>query len=306
MNSSNQIINEALSHFTKPEVYEIKLDLKEAEKVKDGPSKKISQILAKYNNGKVLLKAVIEKYIFDICNILKNMKPDFIPILKIYNILNDPYKRYILQSYFVLRDTKKPLKISSRADLNKLKIKIRLKYIYDSEDYYNNFIQNMLITFKFLFEELYIGQNILGIYSSKATYNNHTSDFCICLKNLEKEFERLIKCHINSILKGNSKMDLDSFKRVVKRAKLGIDDKLSNLYYQCKSNEEIYFSVKQFKSEKYFELECLLEDNLKTFKLDGQIKELQGQNKELYSKIDKLKKIDNGQNGQIDELNGPN
>ena len=302
---NSQVINEALSHLKKPEEKEIKFDLKEAEKVKGDSSKIISPILDKYNNGKVLLKAVIENYLFDICTKLKDLKPDFISILKIYNILNDPYKKYILQSYFALKDAKKPLNIS-RNDLKKMEIKIRLKFLYDKEYYYNNFIHNMLMTFKFIFEDMYIGQNILSTYFSKTTYNNHISDFCRCLKNIEEEFERLIKCHINSLLKENSKMDINSFKKIVKRAKLRIDDKLSNLYYQCKSNDEIYFSVKKLNSDIYFDLECLLEDHLKAFKLDGQIKELNGQNKELYSKIDELKKINSGLSGQIDELKDQN
>jgi len=302
---NNQVINEALSHLKKPEEKEIKFDLKEAEEVKGDSSKIISPILDKYNNGKVLLKAVIENYLFDICTILKDLNPDFISILKIYNILNDPYKKYILQSYFVLKDGKKPLNIT-RNDLKKMEIKIRLKFLYDKEYYYNNFIQNMLMIFKFIFKDMYIGQNILSTYFSMTTYNNHISDFCLCLKNIEEEFERLIKCHINSLLKENSKMDINSFKKIVKRAKLRIDDKLYNLYYQCKSNDEIYFSVKKLNLETYFDLECLLEDHLKALKLDGQFKELNVQNKELYSKIDELKKINNGLNDQIDGLKDQN
>jgi len=156
-----------LSHLKKPKEYEIKCDLKDAEKYIGNPS--VSDILVKYNSGKVLLrhKTAIENYLFDICNKLKDIKPDFISILKIYNILNDPYKKYILQSYFIFKDNKKLLNISTN-DLIKLEIKIRLKYLYDSKEYYTNFIQKMLVTFKIIFEDLYIGQNILASYSMKT------------------------------------------------------------------------------------------------------------------------------------------
>ena len=301
MNSYKQIINEALSHLKKPKESEIKCDLKEAEKYKGNPS--VSDILVKYNSGKVLLRTAIENYLFDICNKLKSIKPDFISILKIYNILNDPYKKYILQSYFVFKDNKKPLNISTN-DLIKLEIKIRLKYLYDSKEYYTAFIQKMLFTFKIIFEDLYIGQNILASYSMKTAYDKNFSDFCKCLKNIEDEFERLIKCHINSLLNGNAKMDLNSYKRIVRRAKLENDDILFKLYNECKSNEEIYYSIKKLKSDTYFELECILYDYLETFKLNGQINELKSQNKEIYGQINELNIKVNGLEEQNSELNG--
>jgi len=44
-------------------------------------------------------------------------------------------------------------------------------------------------------------------------------------------------------------MDLNSYKRIVRRAKLENNDKLFKLYNEYKSNEEIYYSIKKLKSD---------------------------------------------------------
>ena len=301
--SDIQIINESINNFYKPGEKDIERDISKAQKYSKSTNKLFNTILSKY---KKIQSSQIpwRNYIFDICNILKDINQDFIFLLKIYNLLNDPYIKQVLITHFVVKSKNNGININEY-DIKKLPIKISISYINNNQLYYNEFIQGMLLNFKYLFENAYLTQYIPSNYYTKPFiyYKNNNNDFCKCLQKIISDFERLIKCDKSSKLSENNKMDISTYDKLIKRSKINKDTILSALYNKCESDEILYYEIKKLKLNKYFELECYLEDYINSKKneeLKAEIKELKAKNdsdiRELNSKID-------SKDSEIKELN---
>ena len=97
-----EVINNALDHLEPSDKEEIEKDLKEANHLQK-KNKSITNFLRTHDIKKINLdiEENRKQYDKDIFLALKKIKGDFVPLLKIYNILTDPKKCYMLKKYFV-------------------------------------------------------------------------------------------------------------------------------------------------------------------------------------------------------------
>ena len=102
MKTDFEVIQEALTHMETSTLEEILNDIKLAKKQKT--SKCVRVIINSYENKKNLNdEKERKKYDKDLCLKLKDLKPDFIPLFQMYNILVDKQKCDKLRKHFIIK-----------------------------------------------------------------------------------------------------------------------------------------------------------------------------------------------------------
>ena len=250
-----EVINNALDHLEPSDKEEIEKDLKEANHLQK-KNKSITNFLRTHDIKKINLdiEENRKQYDKDIFLALKKIKGDFVPLLKIYNILTDPKKCYMLKKYFVLKRNGED-EINNKEETqksNKPVITINLKPIYDDSQYYSNIVKGMMnficANFEYSKLKLYFDVDFFkenyGYYKNNSdTFKNSLLTFIGQIKeNLdlyEKDKERFEEKSSQTEKIEEKKIAEKDFNDILVKADFAEDQTLLKIYEEAPGNQEI-------------------------------------------------------------------
>ena len=302
-----EVINEALSHLEPPDKEEIEKDLEEAKNIKK-KNNSITNFLKTHDIKKINLdiEENRKQYDKDIFLTLKKIKGDFVPLLKIYNILTDPKKCYMLKKYFVLKRNGED-EINNKEETqesNKPVITINLKPIYDDSQYYSNVVKGMMnfICSNFGYSKLKLYFNVDFFKENYGYYKNNSDAFKNSLltfvgqikENLdlyEKDKERFEEKSSQTEKIEEKKIAEKDFNDILVKADLAEDQTLLKIYEEAPRNQEIISRINELSMKKYSKIIIYMNEYTRYC---AQINSLSDQVNELKKdKIDKDSKINN-------------
>ena len=302
-----EVINNALDHLEPSDKEEIEKDLKEANHLQK-KNKSITNFLRTHDIKKINLdiEENRKQYDKDIFLTLKKIKGDFVPLLKIYNILTDPKKCYMLKKYFVLKRNGED-EINNKEETqksNKPVITINLKPIYDDSQYYSNVVKGMMnficSNFEYSKLKLYFDLNIFkenyGYYKNNSdAFKNSLLTFVGQIKeNLdlyEKDKERFEEKSSQTEKIEEKKIAEKDFNDILVKADFAEDQTLLKIYEEAPGNQEIISRINKLSMKKYSKIIIYMNEYTRYC---AQINSLSDQVNELKKdKIDKDSKINN-------------
>ena len=324
-----EVINEALSHLEPPDKEEIEKDLEEAKNIKK-KNNSITNFLRTHDIKKINLdiEENRKQYDKDIFLALKKIKGDFVPLLKIYNILTDPKKCYMLKKYFVLKRNGED-EINNKEETqesNKPVITINLKPIYDDSQYYSNVVKGMMnficSNFEYSKLKLYFDLNIFkenyGYYKNNSdAFKNSLLTFVGQIKeNLdlyEKDKERFKENASQTEKIEEKKIAEKDFNDILVKADFAEDQTLLKIYEEAPGNQEIISRINKLSMKKYSKIIIYMNEytrycaqiNSLSAQVNEQKKDIVNLNKDKIDKDSKInnlnKDIENLKNDKIDK-----
>ena len=317
-----EVINNALDHLEPSEKEEIEKDLEEAKNIKK-KNNSITNFLRTHDIKKINLdiEENRKQYDKDIFLALKKIKGDFVPLLKIYNILTDPKKCYMLKKYFVLKRNGED-EINNKEETqksNKPVITINLKPIYDDSQYYSNIVKGMMnfICANFEYSKLKLYFDVDFFKENYGYYKNNSDAFKNSLltfvgqikENLdlyEKDKERFEEKSSQTEKIEEKKISENDFNDILVKADLDEDQTLLKIYKEAPGNQEIISRIKELSMKKYSKIIIYMNEYTRYCaqinSLSDQVNELKKDIENLNKdKIDKEAKINN-LNTQVDNL----
>ena len=302
-----EVINNALDHLEPSDKEEIEKDLEEAKNIKK-KNNSIKNFLRTHDIKKINLdiEENRKQYDKDIFLALKKIKGDFVPLLKIYNILTDPKKCYMLKKYFVLKRNGED-EINNKEETqesNKPVITINLKPIYDDSQYYSNVVKGMMnfICSNFGYSKLKLYFNVDFFKENYGYYKNNSDAFKNSLltfdgqikENLdlyEKDKERFEEKSSQTEKIEEKKISENDFNDILVKADLAEDQTLLKIYEEAPGNQEIISRINELSMKKYSKIIIYMNEYTRYC---AQINSLSDQVNELKKdKIDKDSKINN-------------
>jgi len=302
-----EIINNALDHLEPSDKEEIEKDLEEANNIKK-KNKSITNFLRTHDIKKINLdiEENRKQYDKDIFLTLKKIKGDFVPLLKIYNILTDPKKCYMLKKYFVLKRNGED-EINNKEESqksNKPVITINLKPIYDDSQYYSNVVKGMMnfICSNSGYSKLKLYFNVDFFKENYGYYKNNSDAFKNSLltfvgqikENLdlyEKDKERFEEKSSQTEKIEEKKIAEKDFNDILVKADFAEDQTLLKIYEEAPRNQEIISRINELSMKKYSKIIIYMNEYTRYC---AQINSLSDQVNELKKdKIDKDSKINN-------------
>ena len=311
-----EVINNALDHLEPSDKEEIEKDLKEANHLQK-KNKSITNFLRTHDIKKINLdiEENRKQYDKDIFLTLKKIKGDFVPLLKIYNILTDPKKCYMLKKYFVLKRNGED-EINNKEETqesNKPVITINLKPIYDDSQYYSNVVKGMMnficSNFEYSKLKLYFDLNIFkenyGYYKNNSdAFKNSLLTFVGQIKeNLdlyEKDKERFKENASQTEKIEEKKIAEKDFNDILVKADFAEDQTLLKIYEEAPGNQEIISRIKELSMKKYSKIIIYMNEYTRYC---AQINSLSDQVNELKKDIENLNKDKIDKDSKINNLN---
>ena len=324
-----EVINNALDHLEPSDKEEIEKDLKEANHLQK-KNKSITNFLRTHDIKKINLdiEENRKQYDKDIFLTLKKIKGDFVPLLKIYNILTDPKKCYMLKKYFVLKRNGED-EINNKEETqesNKPVITINLKPIYDDSQYYSNVVKGMMnficSNFEYSKLKLYFDLNIFkenyGYYKNNSdAFKNSLLTFVGQIKeNLdlyEKDKERFKENASQTEKIEEKKIAEKDFNDILVKADFAEDQTLLKIYEEAPGNQEIISRINKLSMKKYSKIIIYMNEytrycaqiNSLSAQVNEQKKDIVNLNKDKIDKDSKInnlnKDIENLKNDKIDK-----
>ena len=324
-----EVINNALDHLEPSDKEEIEKDLKEANHLQK-KNKSITNFLRTHDIKKINLdiEENRKQYDKDIFLALKKIKGDFVPLLKIYNILTDPKKCYMLKKYFVLKRNGED-EINNKEETqesNKPVITINLKPIYDDSQYYSNVVKGMMnficSNFEYSKLKLYFDLNIFkenyGYYKNNSdAFKNSLLTFVGQIKeNLdlyEKDKERFKENASQTEKIEEKKIAEKDFNDILVKADFAEDQTLLKIYKEAPGNQEIISRINKLSMKKYSKIIIYMNEytrycaqiNSLSAQVNEQKKDIVNLNKDKIDKDSKInnlnKDIENLKNDKIDK-----
>ena len=324
-----EVINNALDHLEPSDKEEIEKDLKEANHLQK-KNKSITNFLRTHDIKKINLdiEENRKQYDKDIFLTLKKIKGDFVPLLKIYNILTDPKKCYMLKKYFVLKRNGED-EINNKEETqesNKPVITINLKPIYDDSQYYSNVVKGMMnficSNFEYSKLKLYFDLNIFkenyGYYKNNSdAFKNSLLTFVGQIKeNLdlyEKDKERFKENASQTEKIEEKKIAEKDFNDILVKADFAEDQTLLKIYEEAPGNQEIISRINELSMKKYSKIIIYMNEytrycaqiNSLSAQVNEQKKDIVNLNKDKIDKDSKInnlnKDIENLKNDKIDK-----
>ena len=311
-----EVINNALDHLEPSDKEEIEKDLKEANHLQK-KNKSITNFLRTHDIKKINLdiEENRKQYDKDIFLTLKKIKGDFVPLLKIYNILTDPKKCYMLKKYFVLKRNGED-EINNKEETqksNKPVITINLKPIYDDSQYYSNVVKGMMnfICSNFEYSKLKLYFDVDFFKENYGYYKNNSDAFKNSLltfvgqikENLdlyEKDKERFKEKSSQTEKIEEKKISENDFNDILVKADLDEDQTLLKIYKEAPGNQEIISRIKELSMKKYSKIIIYMNEYTRYC---AQINSLSDQVNEQKKDIENLKKDKIDKEAQINNLN---
>ena len=297
MKTDFEVIQEALTHMETSTLEEILNDIKLAKKQKT--SKCVRVIINSYENKKNLNdEKERKKYDKDLCLKLKDLKPDFIPLFKMYNILVDKQKCDKLRKHFIIKrdEDEESFKINNEIlifqNQQKPVVELNLCLLYDENKYYSNLVKGILGLMKSLFEKSYLVHNCPNKFfepqNAKINYENNKLSLKESLINIINDIDRVLTEHdINqknyeenytqTEIEVTNKIPEKLFLLYLKKANLSSDAALLKIYNNSEDNNYLLTEIQKLSKidcDKYYEIELFVSEYIKSESLEKEVKNL--------------------------------
>ena len=308
MKTDFEVIQEALTHMETSTLEEILNDIKLAKKQKT--SKCVRVIINSYENKKNLNdEKERKKYDKDLCLKLKDLKPDFIPLFQMYNILVDKQKCDKLRKHFIIKrdEDEESFKINNEIlifqNQQKPVVELNLCLLYDENKYYSNLVKGILGLMKSLFEKSYLVHNCPNKFfepqNAKINYENNKLSLKESLINIINDIDRVLTEHdINqknyeenytqTEIEVTNKIPEKLFLLYLKKANLSSDAALLKIYNNSEDNNYLLTEIQKLSKidcDKYFEIELFVSEYIKSESLEKEVKNLKILSKEAKETI---------------------
>ena len=308
MKTDFEVIQEALTHMETSTLEEILNDIKLAKKQKT--SKCVRVIINSYENKKNLNdEKERKKYDKDLCLKLKDLKPDFIPLFKMYNILVDKQKCDKLRKHFIIKrdEDEESFKINNEIlifqNQQKPVVELNLCLLYDENKYYSNLVKGILGLMKSLFEKSYLVHNCPNKFfepqNAKINYENNKLSLKESLINIINDIDRVLTEHdINqknyeenytqTEIEVTNKIPEKLFLLYLKKANLSSDAALLKIYNNSEDNNYLLTEIQKLSKidcDKYYEIELFVSEYIKSESLEKEVKNLKILSKEAKETI---------------------
>ena len=297
MKTDFEVIQEALTHMETSTLEEILNDIKLAKKQKT--SKCVRVIINSYENKKNLNdEKERKKYDKDLCLKLKDLKPDFIPLFQMYNILVDKQKCDKLRKHFIIKrdEDEESFKINNEIlifqNQQKPVVELNLCLLYDENKYYSNLVKGILGLMKSLFEKSYLVHNCPNKFfepqNAKINYENNKLSLKESLINIINDINRVLTEHdINqknyeenytqTEIEVTNKIPEKLFLLYLKKANLSSDAALLKIYNNSEDNNYLLTEIQKLSKidcDKYYEIELFVSEYIKSESLEKEVKNL--------------------------------
>ena len=308
MKTDFEVIQEALTHMETSTLEEILNDIKLAKKQKT--SKCVRVIINSYENKKNLNdEKERKKYDKDLCLKLKDLKPDFIPLFRMYNILVDKQKCDKLRKHFIIKrdEDEESFKINNEIlifqNQQKPVVELNLCLLYDENKYYSNLVKGILGLMKSLFEKSYLVHNCPNKFfepqNAKINYENNKLSLKESLINIINDIDRVLTEHdINqknyeenytqTEIEVTNKIPEKLFLLYLKKANLSSDAALLKIYNNSEDNNYLLTEIQKLSKidcDKYYEIELFVSEYIKSESLEKEVKNLKILSKEAKETI---------------------
>ena len=308
MKTDFEVIQEALTHMETSTLEEILNDIKLAKKQKT--SKCVRVIINSYENKKNLNdEKERKKYDKDLSLKLKDLKPDFIPLFQMYNILVDKQKCDKLRKHFIIKrdEDEESFKINNEIlifqNQQKPVVELNLCLLYDENKYYSNLVKGILGLMKSLFEKSYLVHNCPNKFfepqNAKINYENNKLSLKESLINIINDIDRVLTEHdINqknyeenytqTEIEVTNKIPEKLFLLYLKKANLSSDAALLKIYNNSEDNNYLLTEIQKLSKidcDKYYEIELFVSEYIKSESLEKEVKNLKILSKEAKETI---------------------
>ncbi len=308
MKTDFEVIQEALTHMETSTLEEILNDIKLAKNQKT--SKCVRVIINSYENKKNLNdEKERKKYDKDLCLKLKDLKPDFIPLFQMYNILVDKQKCDKLRKHFIIKrdEDEESFKINNEIlifqNQQKPVVELNLCLLYDENKYYSNLVKGILGLMKSLFEKSYLVHNCPNKFfepqNAKINYENNKLSLKESLINIINDIDRVLTEHdINqknyeenytqTEIEVTNKIPEKLFLLYLKKANLSSDAALLKIYNNSEDNNYLLTEIQKLSKidcDKYYEIELFVSEYIKSESLEKEVKNLKILSKEAKETI---------------------
>ena len=308
MKTDFEVIQEALTHMETSTLEEILNDIKLAKNQKT--SKCVRVIINSYENKKNLNdEKERKKYDKDLCLKLKDLKPDFIPLFRMYNILVDKQKCDKLRKHFIIKrdEDEESFKINNEIlifqNQQKPVVELNLCLLYDENKYYSNLVKGILGLMKSLFEKSYLVHNCPNKFfepqNAKINYENNKLSLKESLINIINDIDRVLTEHdINqknyeenytqTEIEVTNKIPEKLFLLYLKKANLSSDAALLKIYNNSEDNNYLLTEIQKLSKidcDKYYEIELFVSEYIKSESLEKEVKNLKILSKEAKETI---------------------
>ena len=308
MKTDFEVIQEALTHMETSTLEEILNDIKLAKKQKT--SKCVRVIINSYENKKNLNdEKERKKYDKDLCLKLKDLKPDFIPLFQMYNILVDKQKCDKLRKHFIIKrdEDEESFKINNEIlifqNQQKPVVELNLCLLYDENKYYSNLVKGILGLMKSLFEKSYLVHNCPNKFfepqNAKINYENNKLSLKESLINIINDIDRVLTEHdINqknyeenytqTEIEVTNKIPEKLFLLYLKKANLSSDAALLKIYNNSEDNNYLLTEIQKLSKidcDKYYEIELFVSEYIKSESLEKEVNNLKILSKEAKETI---------------------
>jgi len=223
-----------------------------------------------------------KKYDKDLCLKLKDLKPDFIPLFQMYNILVDKQKCDKLRKHFIIKrdEDEESFKINNEIlifqNQQKPVVELNLCLLYDENKYYSNLVKGILGLMKSLFEKSYLVHNCPNKFfepqNAKINYENNKLSLKESLINIINDIDRVLTEHdINqknyeenytqTEIEVTNKIPEKLFLLYLKKANLSSDAALLKIYNNSEDNNYLLTEIQKLSKidcDKYYEIELYL------------------------------------------------
>ena len=324
MKTDFEVIQEALTHMETSTLEEILNDIKLAKKQKT--SKCVRVIINSYENKKNLNdEKERKKYDKDLCLKLKDLKPDFIPLFQMYNILVDKQKCDKLRKHFIIKrdEDEESFKINNEIlifqNQQKPVVELNLCLLYDENKYYSNLVKGILGLMKSLFEKSYLVHNCPNKFfepqNAKINYENNKLSLKESLINIINDIDRVLTEHdINqknyeenytqTEIEVTNKIPEKLFLLYLKKANLSSDAALLKIYNNSEDNNYLLTEIQKLSKidcDKYYEIELFVSEYIKSESLEKEVKNLKILSKEAKETIKSQGKTIQSLNKELNE-----
>jgi len=318
-----ETINEALTHLEPSNLDEIKNDIISAKNLKK-KNESTKYLIKKFESATFKEKKDRIEYDKEICLKLKQMKNDFIPLLQIYNIINNKDKYEKLRKYFIIKKDGEDgvLKNEIKSSQQEPVITLNMCLLYNENAYYSNVVKGILGLMNSHFENSYILQNCPIEYFNEQTgkkyYQDNPLGLSESLQKIIKDIKRVLTEHeLNQnryigefsqtdIKELENKMPEEKFKFLIKRSQLEYDNILLNIYHTSLNDDNILLKIKELtkdNADKYFLLKGYIEEYIEINSIKIEQKDFNNKMNDINKKYQELKTKIETQSKNIELIN---
>ena len=310
------VIDEFLKRVEPFSKEEILADLKKAEERNEKNKKEkkdrkgknnvgLGNFLKKHDKKKIKLDSKEDRLAYDkdICMILKSFREDFIPLLYIYNFLDNQGQCNVLKKHFYLKGNVEDE--STNDEIVEIPdepvITINAETIDNDYIYYSNIVKGVLNMINTSFDTTYMKHHLISgfllEFNEYKYYQSNPDKLKKLLAELIEDIDRILendKLEKNKLI--GTKIKKEDFISIIQKACLEEDDEdlLIQIYKQSSSNDCLVSKIKGLQGRKYQRIITYYNEYLEITELKKTINtqnvQMEKQKKDYLEKMEKQKK----------------